>query len=146
MSYHIAYEAAQAPPHGPTILAFMEHFYHLSDTESLHEEYAQSFAEDATLVMGSKEANGFEEILNLRKGLWTHVASRQHTPERIFFSGENSIMLYGGVTYRLKAKPDEDVYIPWAGRVVFTPFKEGEPVKIRFYQVYLDSSAQTGKK
>ena len=60
MSYHIAYEAAQAPPHGPTILAFMEHFYHLSDTESLHEEYAQSFAEDATLVMGSKEANGFE--------------------------------------------------------------------------------------
>lgn len=46
-------------------------------------------------------------------------------------------MLYGGVTYRLKAKPDEDVYIPWAGRVVFTPFKEGEPVKIRFYQVYL---------
>jgi hypothetical protein len=65
------------------------------------------------------------------------VASRQHTPTRIFFGGENEIMLYGGVNYRLKADPERDVYVPWAGRVVFAPQKEGEPVKMQFYQVYL---------
>lgn len=65
------------------------------------------------------------------------MASRQHTPARIFFGGENEIMLYGGVNYRLKADPERDVYVPWAGRVVFAPQKEGEPVKMQFYQVYL---------
>lgn len=46
-------------------------------------------------------------------------------------------MLYGGVNYRLKANPENDVYIPWAGRVVFAPQQEGEGVKMQFYQVYL---------
>lgn len=46
-------------------------------------------------------------------------------------------MLYGGVNYRLKADPENDVYVPWAGRVVFAPQKEGEEVKMQFYQVYL---------
>lgn len=46
-------------------------------------------------------------------------------------------MLYGGVNYRLKADPEKDVYVPWAGRVVFAPQKEGEGVKMQFYQVYL---------
>jgi hypothetical protein len=46
-------------------------------------------------------------------------------------------MLYGGVKYRLKADPERDIYVPWAGRVVFAPQKEGEPVKMQFYQVYL---------
>jgi hypothetical protein len=48
-------------------------------------------------------------------------------------------MLYGGVNYRLKANPDNEVYVPWAGRVVFAPQKEGEGVKMQFYQVYLVS-------
>lgn len=79
------------------------------------------------------------EILPLRHGLWTHVAARRHTPSRIFFSGDDEIMLYGGVNYRLKANPDNEVYVPWAGRVVFAPQKEGEDVKMQFYQVYLVS-------
>lgn len=58
MSYKIAYEAAHAPPRGPAIVAFMEDFYRTSDTESLHEKYVQSFTEDATLIMGPKEAKG----------------------------------------------------------------------------------------
>jgi hypothetical protein len=77
------------------------------------------------------------EILPLRHGLWAHVASRKHSPQRIFFSGDNEIMLYGGVNYRLKADPEKEVYVPWAGRVVFAPEKEGEGVKMQFYQVYL---------
>ena len=50
-------------------------------------------------------------------------------------------MLYGGVNYRLKADPENDVYIPWAGRVVFAPQQEGEGVKMQFYQVYLVSAS-----
>ncbi|KAF7719872.1 Uncharacterized protein PECH_000936 [Penicillium ucsense] len=146
MSYQIAFEPSQAPAQGSTIVSFMEDFYRTSDTESLHAQYVESFTNDATLIMGSKEAKGSEEILRLRHGLWTHVASRKHTPERIFFSGNKSIMLHGGVTYRLKADPDTDVYIPWAGRVEFAPFEDGEPVKMQFYQVYLDPSAQSGKR
>lgn len=46
-------------------------------------------------------------------------------------------MLYGGVTYRLKANPENDVYVPWAGRAVFAPEREGEGVQMLFYQVYL---------
>lgn len=46
-------------------------------------------------------------------------------------------MLFGGVNYRLKADPERDVYVPWAGRVLFAPQTEGEGVKIQFYQVYL---------
>jgi hypothetical protein len=58
MSYTIAYDAALAPARGPAIVAFMEDFYRTSDTESLHEKYLQSFTEDATLIMGPKEAKG----------------------------------------------------------------------------------------
>lgn len=46
-------------------------------------------------------------------------------------------MLYGGVNYRLKADPEKDVFVPWAGRVVFVPETEGEAVKMQVYQVYL---------
>ena len=46
-------------------------------------------------------------------------------------------MLYGGVNYRLKADPEKDVYVPWAGRVVFAPEQAGQGVKMQFYQVYL---------
>ncbi|KAJ9485665.1 hypothetical protein VN97_g7703 [Penicillium thymicola] len=146
MSYQIAYDTARAPPRGVALVAFMEDFYRTSDNESLHDKYVQSFTEDATLIMGPKEAKGASEILHLRHGLWTHVASRRHTPTQIYFGGDDEIMLYGGVNYRLKATPDNDVYVPWAGRVVFAPQKGDEDIKIQFYQVYLDTAAQSGKK
>lgn len=184
MSYQIAYDTARAPPRGAALVAFMEDFYRTSDTESLHDKYVQSFTEDATLIMGPKEAKGasgmvlsdsrpyyrrsytvdsdpgfhsdaeyistlgctaanktnsITEILPLRHGLWTHVASRRHTPTQIYFGGDDEIMLYGGVNYRLKANPDNDVYVPWAGRVVFAPQKGDEDIKMQFYQVYLVS-------
>ena len=49
-------------------------------------------------------------------------------------------MLYGGVNYRLKANLDNEVYVPWAGRVVFAPRKGDEDIKMQFYQVYLVST------
>jgi hypothetical protein len=58
MSYQIAYDTARAPPRGAALVAFMEDFYRTSDTEAQHEKYVQSFTEDATLIMGPKEAKG----------------------------------------------------------------------------------------
>lgn len=87
----------------------------------------------------ANKTNCITEILPLRHGLWTHVASRRHTPTQIYFGGDDEIMLYGGVNYRLKANPDNDVYVPWAGRVVFAPQKGDEDIKMQFYQVYLVS-------
>lgn len=87
-------------------------------------------AQQAMLITG----NGWIEIRNLRHAIWTHVLSRSHFPEKIFFAGENELMLYGSVKYVLKAKPEEEVEVPWAGRVVFEDESAG---KMRFYQVYL---------
>ena len=76
------------------------------------------------------------EILNLRHGLWTHVKSRKHFPTKVYFGGERELMLYGTVRYVLKADPENEVEVPWAGRVVF----DEKELKMRFYQVYLVSS------
>ncbi|KAJ5226170.1 hypothetical protein N7468_007395 [Penicillium chermesinum] len=146
MSYQIAYNTSLAPARAAAIVAFMEDFYRTSDNESLHEKYVESFTDDATVIIGSKQAKGASEILPFRHGLWTQVVSRKHTPTRIFFGGEDEIMLYGGVTYRLKADPETDVYVPWAGRVVFAPQEKDTGVKMKFYHVYLDPSAQSGRK
>lgn len=77
------------------------------------------------------------EILTLRHNLWTHVASRKHSPTKVFFGGPRELMLYGTARFVLRADADkQEVEVPWAGRVVFG---EGEELKMRFYQVYLVS-------
>ncbi|PWY72382.1 hypothetical protein BO70DRAFT_364915 [Aspergillus heteromorphus CBS 117.55] len=142
MSYQIASSPALSPATSASMIAFLENFYRTSDTENLHETYVDSFTDDATLIMGSKVARGKDEILPLRHGLWTHVLSRKHFPERVYFGADRELMLHGTVRYVLKADPDTEVEVPWAGRVVFDEKVE----KMRFYQVYLDPSAQSGRK
>ncbi|KKK18812.1 hypothetical protein AOCH_003100 [Aspergillus ochraceoroseus] len=125
MSYQITTDSTLSPPNAPALIAFMESFYRTSDTEALHDQYVASFTNDATLIMGPKTARGEDEIRSLRHGLWTHVANRKHFPTRIFFGAANELMLYGTV------------------RVVFDEQRE---LKMKFYQVYLDPSVQSGKK
>lgn len=142
MSYNLTTNPILSPPNSDSLISFLESFYKTSDTEFLHEKYVQSFTEDATLIMGSKVANGSKEILNLRHGLWTHVKSRKHFPMRVYFGGDRELMLYGTVRYVLKADAENEIEVPWAGRVVF----DEKEVKMRFYQVYLDPTAQSGRK
>ncbi|KAB8236322.1 uncharacterized protein BDW43DRAFT_268157 [Aspergillus alliaceus] len=141
MSYNLTINPILSPPNSDSLISFLESFYKTSDTEFLHEKYVQSFTEDATLIMGSKVANGSKEILNLRHGLWTHVKSRKHFPTRVYFGGDRELMLYGTVRYVLKADAENEIEVPWAGRVVF----DEKEVKMRFYQVYLDPTAQSGR-
>jgi hypothetical protein len=44
------------------------------------------------------------EILQMRKGLWTAVAQRLHTPQRVFpfGPGASEVMINGTVEYTLK--------------------------------------------
>ena len=119
---------------------FFERFYEVSDTnsEDAHEEYARSLTDDATLIMGIKEAKGYDNILEFRKGLWTGpVKKRLHTLEKIFPFGDKAdeVMLYGKVDYGLKN--GKDITVQWAGRALLV--EEGGKLKMKFYQVYMVS-------
>ncbi|KAH7360576.1 hypothetical protein BKA65DRAFT_188723 [Rhexocercosporidium sp. MPI-PUGE-AT-0058] len=126
------------------IRAFFEEFYKTSDTPDAHDRYADSFTADADFIMASKRARGRDEILALRKGMWATVASRLHTPVKIFpfGSGADELMLFGTVKYELKDGRKAEV--EWAARAKMAKV-DGE-WKMGFYQVYLDTAAMQNAK
>jgi len=127
-------------PINPAIRQFFEKFYEISDTPDAHEQYANCFSPNATLIMASKRGQGSDEILALRKGLWASVSSRLHTVLKVFPFGPNAdeVMLYGTVKYNLKN--GNEAIIDWAAHAHLV--QEGESIKMDFYQVYLDTAAQ----
>ncbi|OKL60472.1 hypothetical protein UA08_04211 [Talaromyces atroroseus] len=126
-----------------TLSSFITSFFTTSDTPTAHEKYAREyFTADATLTMGGKRADGFDEILSLRKSLWTSISSRKHTVSKIFFGAENDAMLYGRVAYVMKGEAGMEVEIDWAARAEFVIDSSSSSPKMRFYQVYLDTAAQ----
>jgi len=141
-SYKSEYPAGVQVDDG--IKAFFEEFYKTSDTPEAHEKYADSFTENATLVMASKKAVGKEEILQLRKGLWAAVAARQHDIYKVFpfGSGSNEVMLNGKVAYTLK--DGRKANIDWAARANLV--QDGGKWKLHYYQVYLDTAATQNAK
>lgn len=69
--------------------------------------------------------------------MWEKVATRKHTPVKVFPFGPSSdeVMLYGTVDYGLKSGGKNS--IDWAARAHLV--KEQGTVKMDFYQVYLVS-------
>ena len=67
--------------------------------------------------------------------MWEHVASRQHTPVKVFPFGANAdeVMLYGTVAYGLKSGKSN--VVDWAARAHLV--EEDATMKMDFYQVYL---------
>ncbi|KAH8664975.1 hypothetical protein BGZ60DRAFT_61616 [Tricladium varicosporioides] len=123
---------------------FFENFYRISDTgtEEAHEKYADSFTQDAELVMGLKRGVGHSEIIKIRRGMWEHVKERLHTPKKVFPFGDGEIMLYGDVRYVLK--DDRSANVEWAARAKMV--HEGGKWKMGFYQVYLDPTTMQNAK
>lgn len=76
--------------------------------------------------------------------MWEKVQQRTHTPVKVFPFGSNSneVMLYGTVDYVLKTGATASV--DWSARATLT--KEEGPVKMDYYQVYLDTAAQNPGK
>ncbi|PSK38137.1 L-2-aminoadipate reductase [Elsinoe australis] len=44
--------------HDPAYVSFFEKFYKVSDTPDAHDDYADSFTSDATVIMASKKVEG----------------------------------------------------------------------------------------
>lgn len=74
------------------------------------------------------------EILATRKGMWSAIVSRRHSPLKIYPFGANAneVMLYGTLAMSLKDGRSADV--DWAARAVLAEEKEGW--KLAFYQVF----------
>ncbi|KAI7105225.1 hypothetical protein KC352_g37164 [Hortaea werneckii] len=94
--------------------------------------------------MASKEAQGRDEILQIRIGMWEKVAKRSHKPGKIFpfGAGSDEVMLFGTVDYELK--DGKKASVDWAARAHFAQ-EDGE-LKMDFYQVYLDTAAMSKAK
>lgn len=53
------------------IIPFFENFYAVLDNPNAHQEYVDTMTKEGTLIMGTKKAVGADEIMTLRKGLWS---------------------------------------------------------------------------
>lgn len=148
------------------IVEYFSKFYEISDSPANHEKYADMFTADGTIIMASNRVQGREgkvffsfsfffdssssffffflsnhhtEIIKLRHGMWEKVAKRSHVPKQLFGLGKGSeqeVMLYGTVDYTLK--DGRGTTVDWSARAHFVK-KEGEELKMDFYQVYLVS-------
>ena len=72
--------------------------------------------------------------------MWAAVSARSHNPIKIFPFGAHSseVMLYGTVTYELKADGSR-ITKDWAARAVLRDGGQ-QGWKLREYQVYLDTA------
>ncbi|RVX75875.1 hypothetical protein B0A52_00232 [Exophiala mesophila] len=125
----------------PRITSFYENFFRVTDdsSESAHAEYANFVTKSGTLIFGTKKAIGYDQILDLRKSLWSGpVKTRKHTIKQIVPFGDDGeqVMLHGSVDYGLKN--GKDVNVDWAARAVLA--EEGGDLKMKEYQVYIDSA------
>ncbi|KAL0256916.1 hypothetical protein SLS55_007725 [Diplodia seriata] len=146
MAHSYASEYPAGIDFDPAYKQFFEDFYATSDTPGAHDKYADNFTDDATLIMASKTAKGRDEIIALRHGMWEKVAARTHSPLKIFpagAAGADEVMLYGVVAYTLKTGGQASV--DWAARANLVKGDDGK-VRMRYYQVYLDTAAQQAAK
>ncbi|RMZ78729.1 hypothetical protein DV737_g3785, partial [Chaetothyriales sp. CBS 132003] len=131
----------------PRIIPFFQSFYATSDdgSDAAHTAYVEYLTPSATLIMGTRRADGHAQILALRKGLWAAdgpVVSRKHTVGQLYPFGPDSldVVLYGVVDYALR-NGKTGVRVDWAARAVFEEGGDGDEkvLRMKFYQVYLDS-------
>ncbi|UNI17583.1 hypothetical protein JDV02_003915 [Purpureocillium takamizusanense] len=136
-SYKAEYPAGASVD--PGIVQFLQDFYAVSDVPGEHDRYVDMLTEDATFIMASKRARGRDEILAVRKGMWTVVSSRRHTVFKVFpFAGADEFMIYGSVALGLKNGAGVDV--DWAARAELEKSADGR-WRMKYYQVYLDTGA-----
>ncbi|RMZ87468.1 hypothetical protein DV736_g5305, partial [Chaetothyriales sp. CBS 134916] len=134
-----------APRMDPRIIPFFESFYATSDdpSEAAHNAYVEHLTATATLIMGSRRADGSAQILALRKGLWAAngaVVSRKHSVGQVYPFGADSldVVLYGVVDYGLR-NGKTGVRVDWAARAVFDEDEtDKKKLRMKFYQEKFD--------
>ncbi|KAL8292059.1 hypothetical protein RQP46_001525 [Phenoliferia psychrophenolica] len=119
------------PSLSPAKVAFLNNFYEVSDQSdpAAVDRYLAFLTKDVKFTMGLVSMEGHDAVRKMRESMWGGVATRKHTPERVYPANEagDELMLYGTVNG-----------VGWAGRIVFEE-AEGE-LKMSSYQVWLDSS------
>lgn len=80
-----------AIPIDPTIPKFFENFYHISDTPHAHERYADSFTDDATMILASRKAVG-REGLSLHSLLYHQTSRLPSSPCSPAFVSHNTLI------------------------------------------------------
>ncbi|KIN03435.1 hypothetical protein OIDMADRAFT_158131 [Oidiodendron maius Zn] len=119
---------------------FIHQFYIMSDTPNVSKEYVNCFTNDARAIFGPVTCDGHDAIRRSREATWANqnVLSRRHIVEEVFPFGKdcNEAMLRGVVELVLKV--GQPISLVWSARATYV--KEGDQVKMRFYQVYLDSA------
>ncbi|KIV88427.1 hypothetical protein PV10_08112 [Exophiala mesophila] len=131
------------------ILSFFTTFYAASDNPKSIEEWTNEyFKDDAQLTMGTKKAQGSDEILALRKANWAGpVKTRNHIIHQIYPFGTGpkdglDVFLNGIVEYGLHN--GKTVTLEWSAKAVFVEDSTAaHGIKFSFYHVYLDSAPLT---
>ncbi|CAO1621743.1 unnamed protein product [Sympodiomycopsis kandeliae] len=119
------------------IAQFIREFYAISDDESRHEDYVNSFVSESEGVQFQigpmKPATNSAGILSWRKEKWLPVAERNHIIKDVFAhpSKLNEYMLHGEVEYSLKDGSSGKA--SWGGWMLFNDKKD----KMVKYTVWL---------
>lgn len=103
----MATKATRLPDYVPDTITdksihdFLHTYYDTSNDGQAHDDYADFFTKDGQFIFNDKKAKGRDEILKLRKAIWSHVPGRDHYPLQIYTHGSDptDLMVYGIVTY-----------------------------------------------
>lgn len=120
-----------------TLKKFIVDFYEQSDRKPNEEidKYLDFFTPTATVIMASTTYHGNEEIARLRMDLWRTVTQRCHVVENVARICSSEFLVTGYVEYTLIN--GKSLKVDWSGHLIF----ENEALdKMRYYQVYLDTS------
>ena len=80
-----------------------------------------------------------EEVVALRKAIWSHIPNRDHSPIQIFTHGTDQmdLMVHGDVTYN--HHHGHETGSDWAATVKLA--KVGDEIKMKRYQIIVVSSS-----
>lgn len=117
--------------------SFIQAFYKQSDTKppSQNDPYVNYFTPQATLIMGSKEVNGHDQVEQLRQNMWSGVSLRHHVVSNVAAVTETELLLNGYVEYTMA--DGANLSKSWGAHMMLDLSTE---YKIKFYQVYIDSA------
>ncbi|KAL8748326.1 MAG: hypothetical protein Q9184_007390 [Pyrenodesmia sp. 2 TL-2023] len=125
----------------PKIQELLSHYYATSNHDSDHEGFADMFTADGEYSMNDRKAKGREaplnqqanqsptptEIINLRRGLWSHIPTRDHTPHQIYTHGRDPLQLMARGDIKYKHHMGHETSSEWAAYYQLKMDEHGEP-------------------
>ncbi|KAI4093439.1 MAG: hypothetical protein LQ344_002852 [Seirophora lacunosa] len=111
----------------PKVQELMSHYFATSNHDSDHEGFADMFTPDGEYSMNDRKAKGREEIINMRRGLWSHIPTRDHTPHMIYTHGHDQLQLMSRGDTKYKHHMGHETGTEWAAYYQLKKDENGEP-------------------